>query len=49
LDHKVELVFGNQQETLKKATAIVLSEEMERHKKAKEIMDKVEQLKFIKK
>ncbi len=49
LDHEVELVFGNQRETLKKATTIVLSEEVERHKKAKEIMDKAEQLKFIKK
>jgi hypothetical protein len=49
LDHKVELVFGNQRETLKKATAIILSEEVERRKKAKEIMDKAEQLKFIKK
>ncbi len=49
LDHKVELVFANQWETLKKATAIVLSEEVERRKHAKEIMDKAEQLKFIKK
>jgi hypothetical protein len=49
LDHEVELVFGNQQETLKKANAIVLLEEVERRKKAKEIMDKAEQLKFIKK
>jgi hypothetical protein len=30
-------------------TAIVLSEEVERRKKAKEIMDKAEQLMFIKK
>ncbi len=43
------MVFGNRWETLKKATAIVLSEEVERHKKAKETMDKAEQLKFIKK
>ncbi len=49
LDHEVELIFGNQQETLKKATAIILSEEVERRKKAKESMDKAEQLKFIKK
>jgi hypothetical protein len=49
LDHKVELVFGNQRETLKKATATVLLEEVERCKKAKEIMNKAEQLKFIKK
>ncbi len=48
LDHEVELIFGNQRETLKKATAIVLSEEVERWKTAKEIMDKAEQLKFIK-
>ncbi len=49
LDHEVELVFGNQREKLKKATVIVLSEEVERRKKAKEIMDKAEQPKFIKK
>jgi hypothetical protein len=49
LDHEVELVFGNRQETLLKVTAIVLSEEVERFKKAKKIMDKAEQLKFIKK
>jgi hypothetical protein len=49
LDHKVELIFGNRRETLKKATAIILSKEVERRKKAKEIMDKAEQLKFIKK
>ncbi len=49
LDHKVELTFGNRWETLKKATVIVLSKEVERRKKAKEIMDKAEQLKFIKK
>ncbi len=49
MDHKVELIFDKQRETLKKATAIVLSEEVERHKKAKEIMYKAEQLKFIKK
>ncbi len=49
LDHEVELIFGNQRETLKKATATVLSEEAERRKKAKEIMDKAERLKFIKK
>ncbi len=48
LDHKVELIFCNQQETLKKETAIVLSEEVERRKKANKIMDKAEQLKFIK-
>jgi hypothetical protein len=42
-------MFGNQWKTLKKATAIVLSEEVERQKKAKEIMDKAEQLKFLKK
>ncbi len=36
-------------ETLKKATAIVLSEEVERCKKANKIMDRAEQLKFIKK
>jgi hypothetical protein len=42
LDHKVELIFGSQRETLKKATVIVLSEEVERGKKAKEIMDKAE-------
>ncbi len=49
LDHKVELIIGKQRETLKKATAIVLSEEVERRKKANKIMDKAEQLKFIKK
>ncbi len=48
LDHGVELIFGNQQETLKKATTIVLSEEVERRKKANKIMDKVAQQKFIK-
>ncbi len=49
LDHEVELIFGNRQKTLKKATAIVLSEEVERRKKVNKIMDKAEQLKFIKK
>jgi hypothetical protein len=48
LDHEAELIFGNQRETLKKATAIVLSGEVERRKKANKIMDKAEQLKFIK-
>ncbi len=49
LDHEVELIFGNSQETLKKATAIVLSEEVERRKKSNKIMDKAAQQKFIKK
>ncbi len=49
MDHEVELIFGNCRETLKKATAIVLSEEVERHKKANKIMDKAAQQKFIKK
>ncbi len=43
------MVFGNRPETLKKATAIILSEEVEGCKKVKESMDKAEQLKFIKK
>jgi hypothetical protein len=49
LDHEVELIFGNRQETLKKATGIVLSEEVERRIKANKIMDKAAQQKFIKK
>ncbi len=49
MDHEDELIFGNRQETLRKATAIVLSEEVKRRKTANEIMDKAEQLKFIKK
>jgi hypothetical protein len=48
LDHKVELIFGDQREILKKATVIVLSGKVERQKKAKESMDKPEQLKFVK-
>ncbi len=49
LDHEVELIFGNQWETLKKVTGTVLTEEVDRQKKAKEMMDKAEQLKFTKK
>ncbi len=49
LDHEVELIFGNQRETLKKETTIVLSEEVERRKKANKIMNKAAQQKFIKK
>jgi hypothetical protein len=47
LDHKVELIFDDQWEPLKKVTAIFLSEEVERRKKVKERMYKPEQLKFV--
>ena len=49
LGHKVEFTYSDRQKTLKKALAMVLSEEVERRlKKNKESMDHQEQQQYIK-
>ena len=48
LDHEVEFTYSDHRKTLKKALAMVLSEEAERRlKKKKESMDKQKQLQYI--
>ena len=49
LGHEVELIFEDRRSTLKKTTALVLAEEVDRRLKSKQRMDKLEQLSFIKK
>ncbi len=49
LDNEVELTFADRWETLKKVSTVVLSEVVQRWKKVKEMMDKVQQMNYLKK